>query len=207
VSWKATAITASTSLVLVLCAFAWATDGFAVLTAEQARQRNVARTAPPLPPLHVEPVVGPAGDWREAVQQDGRSLVLHFVYARCRTLCSVQSAQTRELQREIEARGWGQRVRLVTVSFDPVNDSLPALKQYAQRLGAKPAVWGFWRPSREAELRPALAALGIVVLPDDQGEFIHNAAWLVIDAQARVRAIVPQEWPLRALRLAAEIPA
>ena len=53
----------------------------------------------------------------------------------------------------------------------------------------------------------ALRQLGIVVIPDAEleGEFIHNAAWLVVDRQARLRAIVPQEAPLRALRLAQEL--
>lgn len=204
-SWKATAAASGLSLALVLGAFACATDGFVLLTAEEARRRYVATEAPALPPLFVEALEGRPADWRDALQGDGRSTVLHFVYTRCRSLCSVQSAQTRELQRQIEGQGLVEHVRLVTVSFDPGRDTLGELSLYAERLGAQPATWSFWRPRHAQELRPALAALGIVVLPDADGEFVHNAAWLVVDAQARLRAIVPQERPLQALRLAREL--
>ncbi len=39
---------------LILGAFSWATDGFAVLTTEEARRRSVAREMPELPSLKVE---------------------------------------------------------------------------------------------------------------------------------------------------------
>jgi protein SCO1/2 len=205
VSWAGTVLGAGLSLALVTAAFAWATDGFTVLTAEQARQRRVALESPPLPPLAIESPRGPAGDWAEVLRADGRSTVLHFVYTSCRTLCSIQSMQTRELQRQIEAQGLGEQIRLVTVSFDPQRDTLQELERYAQRFEADPAQWSMWRPRRVDELRSALAALGIVVIPDAYGEFVHNAAWLVVDRQARLRAIVPQARPLRALRLAREL--
>ena len=190
------------SLGLLLAAFACATDGFTVATAEEARRRSVAREAPALPPLIIEPLAGPSGDWSDMLRGDGRVTVLHFVYTGCHTLCAVQSAQTRELQREIEARALGDRVRLVTVSVDPQRDTRSVLADYARRFEAVPSLWSMWRPLDLQELRPALAALGIVVVPDAMGEFVHNAAWLVVDPEARLRAIVPQEQPMRALNLA-----
>ena len=167
----------------------------------------MAREAPALPPLIIEPLAGPSGDWSDMLRGDGRVTVLHFVYTGCRTLCTVQSAQTRELQRQLQARGLGGRVRLVTVSFDPQRDSLEVLARYAGRFSAQPDQWSMWRPADGAQLKVALRQLGIVVIPDAEveGEFIHNAAWLVVDRQARLRAIVPQEAPLRALRLAQEL--
>ncbi len=201
-----TAVGCGLSLAVVLGAFAWATDGFSLLTAEEARRRAVAREAPALPPLQLaspSQALGAAPlDWTVLLREDGRPTVLHFVYTGCRTLCAVQSAQTRSLHHEIEALQAQTAVRLLTVSFDPVRDTLPALRTYGERLGASAPVWTLWRPTQEAQLPEALKALGIVVLPDDSGEFVHNAAWLVVDAQARLRAIVPQERPRRALRLA-----
>ena len=209
-SWAATGLASAVSLTLVLGAFGLATDGFTLLTAEEARRRSVAREQPALPPLQVQAVGalgGATSDWAAALRQDGRVTVMHFVYTGCRTLCTVQSAQTRELQRQLQARGLGGRVRLVTVSFDPQRDSLEVLARYAGRFSAQPDQWSMWRPADGAQLQVALRQLGIVVIPDAEleGEFIHNAAWLVVDRQARLRAIVPQEAPLRALRLAQEL--
>lgn len=205
-SWAGTAMGCGLSLAVVLGAFAWATEGFSLLTAEEARRRAVAREAPALPSLQLaspsQAIGAPPRDWAALMREDGRPTVLHFVYTGCRTLCAVQSAQTRSLQREIESLQAQAAVRLVTVSFDPLRDTLPVLQTYGERLGASAPVWTLWRPTQEAQLPAALKALGIVVLPDDNGEFVHNAAWLVVDAQARLRAIVPQEQPRRALRLA-----
>lgn len=209
-SWGATALASGVSLGAVLTAFCLATDGYTLLTAEEARRRSVAREQPALPPLPVQAVgagTQKARDWAELLQADGRVAVMHFVYTGCRTLCSVQSAQTRALQREIEQQGLSKRVHLVTVSFDPERDTLTVLEEYAGRFGAERALWSMWRPEAGLSLQSALLRLGIVVIPDPElpGEFIHNAAWLVVDSQARLRAIVPQEAPSRALRLAQEL--
>jgi len=206
VSFAGTAVGCGLSLALVLGAYGWATEGFSLLTTEEARRRAVAREAPALPPLQLASPSQTAGaaprDWETLLREDGRPTVLHFVYTGCRTLCSVQSAQTRSLQREIVALGAQADVRLITVSFDPLRDTLPVLQSYGERLGAAESVWTLWRPTQDTQLPPALKALGIVVLPEGNGEFVHNAAWLVVDARARLRAIVPQEQPRRALRLA-----
>jgi protein SCO1 len=209
-SWLGTGLASTLSLIGVLGAFGLATDGFTLLTAEEARRRSVARERPLLPLLTVQAAGDPQAattDWSDALRQDGRVAVMHFIYTGCRTLCTVQSAQTRELQRQIRARGLTDRVRLVTVSFDPQRDSLEVLARHAARFEAQPGQWSMWRPSDAEQLQVALRRLGIIVLDDAkiEGEFVHNAAWLVIDRHARLRAVVPQESPLRALRLAWEL--
>jgi protein SCO1/2 len=204
-SWPATITTCLINIGLILGAFSWATDGFAVLTTEEARRRSVAREMPELPSLKVESLNGTKGDWRQILKSDDRVTIMHFVYTRCRTLCFAQTAQTLSLQRLILEKSLAGDIQLTTISFDPQNDTFEVLKRYAQRFEIQPEIWSLWRPSNQKELDAVLAALGIIVIPDNMGEYVHNAAWLIVDRQARLRAIVPQEHPLRALQLAQQM--
>jgi protein SCO1/2 len=67
---------------------------------------------------------------------DGRPVVLSFVYTTCTTICPVTSATLAELQSRLgEAR---DRVHLVSISIDPEQDTPARLREYARRFGAGP---------------------------------------------------------------------
>lgn len=83
------------------------------------------------------------------INQDGESLrfatdvvgdhivVMDFVYTTCTTVCPVLSALFSQLQDQLN-----DEVRLVSVSVDPGRDTPERLKQYAEKIGAKPGwVW------------------------------------------------------------------
>jgi protein SCO1/2 len=67
---------------------------------------------------------------------DGRPVVLSFIYTSCTTVCPVISATLAQLQRKLgPAR---DQVHLVSISIDPEFDTPERLHAYAGKLGAGP---------------------------------------------------------------------
>ena len=68
-----------------------------------------------------------------------------FIYTKCPvpTYCPMMDRQFAEAQKLIKEKGLGDKVHLLSVSFDPKNDTPPVLKNHARKLGADPKVWTF----------------------------------------------------------------
>lgn len=68
---------------------------------------------------------------------DGRPVVMAFIYTTCTTVCPVTSQTLSELQSKLGAAR--DRVHLVSISIDPEHDTPAKLREYAQKFGAGPA--------------------------------------------------------------------
>jgi protein SCO1 len=67
---------------------------------------------------------------------DGRPVVLNFIYTTCETSCPLSSATFALFQKQLGAeRG---RVHLVSISIDPEQDTPERLRAYAKKFGAGP---------------------------------------------------------------------
>src|SRR3546814_840269 len=134
------------SLVLALAvgigALYWQTDGFTVLTAEDARRNEVAQHPRAIPDIRVVAEWGATESLLQNLRADGRVAIVYFFYSRCMSLCLAQGSQTERLQQAIDERGLDERVRLLAISFDP-RDKATDLTHYARRMGAEGAVWQF----------------------------------------------------------------
>jgi len=67
---------------------------------------------------------------------DGRPVVLTFIYTTCTSICPVISQTLSQLQGELGNER--DRVHIVSISIDPEHDTPPRLKEYAARFGAGP---------------------------------------------------------------------
>ncbi len=181
----------ATGLLVALCATAGmvgaATDGFRVLTTDGARARDVA--------LH--PVIVPA---TPLLDMNGRAVpfavadrvtIVDFVYTRCPTLCGALGGAYQRLQTEVVHRGLQSRVRLLTVSFDPVWDTPERLRYYAVAMRPDSSIWTVATLPDTTALAPMLATFGVRVIPDGANGFAHNAALHVVDTAGRLVGIFP----------------
>ncbi|MFC5496975.1 SCO family protein [Caenimonas terrae] len=167
-------------------AAAWLTHDFQVWTAEGARRLEVALQPVPAPPVRVD---GPGLPVQPLAQllADGRTVtIVDFVYTRCQTVCLALGTVFQQLQLALGSDDAGGRVRLLSVSFDPVNDTPQALSGYAARMNADPSRWRFVRAADAQQTQRLLAAFQVVVVPDGRGDYEHNAALLVIDRRGRL---------------------
>jgi protein SCO1/2 len=139
-----------------------------------------ARTAPPAPVL--PPPAGPASPARkyfsdvELVDQEGRTqrlysdllqgkvVVAASFFTSCTTSCPVLAEKLAALQEWLGDR-LGKEVYLLSFSVDPGTDTPARLKQYAERVGARPG-W-FFLTGKKANLDWALYKLGTYTDPKE----------------------------------------
>lgn len=182
-------------------ALSLATDGLRAFTSEDARRLEVAAAPVRLPALRT---VGRDGS-PVRLGDPQRVTLLNFVYTRCTTICRALGSEFQQLQAEIGKRGLQDRIRLLSVSFDPEHDTITELAAYARQQRADPGLWQFATLTNAADLPVLLSLFGIVVIPDGLGGFEHNAAIHVVDQQGRLVRIVDFAKPAEALAVALEI--
>ncbi|WP_425511429.1 SCO family protein [Pararobbsia alpina] len=80
---------------------------------------------------------------------DGRPVVLTFIYTTCTTICPMISQTFEELQDKLG--GDRDRVHMVSISIDPEQDTPARLRAYAARFDAGPE-WQYYTGTVEASI-------------------------------------------------------
>ena len=187
---KRTAFVTALFFALAFALGSWLTLNFSVWTAEGARRQRVLQApvaAPAMDVVTAAQVVQPLA----AFLADGRKVtVVTFFYARCPSICLSLGNTLQQMQAALQnappASHPQPAVRLLSISFDPAHDGPATLRAYSLQMRADPAVWQFATPVNDAALRALLARWGVVVIPDGQGGFEHNAALLVLNPQGQL---------------------
>lgn len=119
-----------------------------------------------------------------------RPLAITFIYTKCPipTFCPAMDRQFAEAQSLIKEKGLAGKAGLLSVSFDPKNDTPAVLAQHAKKLGADPKVWTFVTGDREEIDRFAASLLltlvrGEAANPDEIG---HTLRTTVIDRNGKI---------------------
>jgi protein SCO1/2 len=154
----------------------------------------------PGPPLVALPVIGPVTDF-QLTNQDGKAVSLEqlrgkvwvadIIFTRCPGPCRKMTGSFRELQSALPA---GDRVRLVSLTSDPENDTAAVLKKYAAEFQADPGRWWFLTGDRKQLYDLALNGLRFVVKTNDtsngvppEGLITHSTWFALVDQQGRMR--------------------
>lgn len=191
-------------LIVVLGSLAiayYVTYGFSAVTSDKVRQLALAESPRPLPELDLVDSQNRRTSLRARVRNH-RFTVVTLVYTQCTTLCLVTASSDAYLQAKLRQHGLEHQVQLLTLSFDPARDTPEALAAYARRIRADARSWTMATVSNPYDLDPLLDAFGIVVIPDGNGEFVHNGAlFLVNDSAELFEAIDPERADLALARL------
>jgi protein SCO1 len=132
--------------------------------------------------------------------RNGRALALTFMYTKCPmpTYCPMMDRQFAAIQKAIQAKpGLGDNVHLLSVSFDPNNDTPPVLKKHAKALGADPKLWTFVTGSRD-DIDKFAMTFGVTLIrgeSSDPNEIGHTLRTAVIGRDGKlVKAYTGNEW-------------
>lgn len=192
-----TLLASTVAAVAGAAALAGATQGFRAFTTETARRIAVSRHPVPIPAVMLE---NQAGDRFNLAALDGKWVIVDFVYTRCRDQCVVLDANFARLEALLAQPIAADRLRLLSISFDPGRDAPGELAAYLRRFGGRSPGWQVARPLDAADLGRLERAFGITVIPDDDGGYTHNSAILVVDPRQRLIRVLGWRDPERAAR-------
>ncbi len=126
----------------------------------------------------------------------GKVVVLTFIYIRCPdpNFCPLMDTKFAELAKSISAvASRAEKVRLLSISFDPEHDTPEALSKHAKLRGAKRPLWRF-AVAAHAELAKVAEPLGLTYGPREN-EIIHSLSTAVIGPDGRLVGLFPgSDW-------------
>lgn len=113
--------------------------------------------------------------------------VADFIFTTCNGICPSMSKHFAQLQEKIEKYS---DVKLVSISVDPKRDSVPVLKEYAQKYHANPHYWKFLTAEQSKIVE--IATKGYFLPLDVSGngkEFgiTHSEMAVLVDKDLRIR--------------------
>ena len=129
----------------------------------------------------------------------GSTVVLTFIYTRCPmpTFCPLMDAHFATIQKSVKGDPVLQgHVQLISVSFDPLTDTPPVLKQHAKTLAADPAVWTFLTGKRD-DIDQFAARFGVSVSREttDPKDITHTLRTAIVGADGKlVKVYTGNEW-------------
>ncbi|MGB4812407.1 MAG: SCO family protein [Methylophilaceae bacterium] len=132
---------------------------------------------------------GHASNLSQLAKDQHKVLITQFIYTRCRTLCLSLGDTFQQAQTQITNRKLTQQLGLASISFDVDNENTKSLQAYRQRMHADPQVWSLLKIQNAQVLDTVKRKLGLMVIEDQQKDFVHNSAFLVISPQGHLVGI------------------
>ena len=197
-------------------AASWATIGLLGLLGALARAETAVLAPgygeldydPPAPGTYTLPPLGTAADGavldasgkplRLAEVLDGKLVLMGFIYTHCPDMngCPLASYVMKQVQASLlEDEELRDRVRLVSLSFDPELDTPEAMRQYSHHFQRKDFDWRFLTTASEADLQPILQGYGQFreKLYNNDGSYAGSMSHILrvylIDRDQRIRNI------------------
>ena len=132
--------------------------------------------------------------------RDGHVLALTFMYTKCPmpTYCPMMDRNFVEVQKQIKANPTlATKARLLSISFDPKNDTPSVLKAHANKLGADPALWTFVTGA-QGDIDKLAMSFGVTLVrggSPDPNEIGHTLRTAIVDRDGKVVKIYTgNEW-------------
>jgi protein SCO1 len=127
----------------------------------------------------------------------GKAVVITFIYTRCPmpTFCPLMDRNFVALQDRMKADP-ALNVHLVTVSFDPENDTPAVLKKHGETLGYNPKLWTFLTGNRE-DVEKFASGFGVSVAraTTDPKDITHNLRTAIVDRRGNLTKVYTgNEW-------------
>jgi protein SCO1 len=154
------------------------TDGFRAFTSETARVNRLIEVKPRFPNVTFEDSKGRKYSISEF---KGKYVFITFLYTSCTTVCPQLEMNMSKVYEKIPSKYLGKEVVFLSISFDPDRDDPTTLEKYRGYFNSDGETWRMARIKNPAELNALLKAFGVIVIPDENGNFAHNSAFYLVD--------------------------
>ncbi|MDQ3395228.1 MAG: SCO family protein [Bacteroidota bacterium] len=119
---------------------------------------------------------------------EGKIYVADFFFTSCPTICPKMKF---EMLRVYEAYKDQDDVLLLSHTIDPVHDTIPLLKSYAEQLGVKGPKWRFVTGPQDDIYELGQGSYMVSTGEDkfSPGGFMHSGAFILVDKNRRIRGV------------------
>lgn len=128
----------------------------------------------------------------------GSPLAITFIYTRCPIpdFCPLMDRNFAAIQKLLAADPALAKARLVSITFDPMNDTPSVLKAHAAELDADPSRWTFLTGDRDTiDQFAARFGVGVDRALDDATNITHRLRTAIVDADGKlVKVYTGNEW-------------
>lgn len=128
------------------------------------------------------------GDTLNSNELKGHAYVADFIFTNCKGVCPNLSKTMSLIQLNFKN---DDRLKLVSFTVDPDRDSIPVLKEYANRYGAIPDKWYFLRGDKQTVWSMAEQGFKVPVVYTPEGgqgaEFTHTEKIVLVDEDGKIR--------------------
>lgn len=172
------------------------------VTVDASRGKFEVRQPPPILKIGEEvpdfSLTGQDGKTFKLSDLRGKVVVLTFIYTRCPMpdFCPLMDRKFSALAQSLGAfPNRAGDIRLISISFDPENDTPEVLRKHAAIRGATPPLWSYAVASHD-ELARVAPRLGLFFGPDGK-EIAHNLCTAVIDPKGKLARLEVGRQPNR----------
>ncbi|OCX53192.1 electron transporter [Mucilaginibacter sp. PPCGB 2223] len=115
---------------------------------------------------------------------DGKIYVADFFFTSCPSICPVMQRNMLTVYNEFKN---DPNVKILSHTIDPKHDTIPVLKQYADKLGISGDTWWLLYGKKEEIYQIAEKNYLVSAKDDNQQGYVHDGYFLLIDKQKRIR--------------------
>ena len=127
-------------------------------------------------------------------QENGKVMVVDFFFTHCASICPILTRNIKRLQDGLKIKNEVKRidttfVRFLSLSVDPVRDSVPVIKKYADRYGVNSDVWWLLTGPKKTIYDFALneLKLGLQDSVSVDSDFVHTDYVALLDKDRVIR--------------------
>ncbi|MCP4632325.1 MAG: SCO family protein [candidate division Zixibacteria bacterium] len=115
-------------------------------------------------------------------QMKGKLNVVDFIFTNCKSICPIMAENMVDLY---DLYSGSDLVQFVSISVDPVRDTLETLNEYARQQGVNDNRWVFLRASIEDVVK---ICEGDFMLAADQLPMGHTSKFILVDQFGQIRS-------------------
>ncbi len=131
-------------------------------------------------------LVNQSGDTVTSDDLKGYVYVTDFFFTSCTSICPKLSKRISEMQKNYKDE---QRLKFVSITVDPVRDSVATLKKYAEKFGAVANKWNFLTGDKDSIYRLGEKGFYLSVVDSANGEeqYTHDSHLVLVDGTGMIR--------------------
>lgn len=117
----------------------------------------------------------------------GKATILSMVYLSCQYICPTVISEVQNIESKLDQKT-KDKIQIVLVSFDPIRDTPPIMKSYAEKRKLNLQRWMFLTNPNESKIRELAVALNFKYQKNANGDFTHSFMIFVLDEDGVIQA-------------------